>query len=67
MTPAREAVVEAQWRIVRTRDNVELAIGRSEHRQTISEDGYLTITTALNEALHGLSRDIADAAAKQIN
>ncbi len=67
VTAAGEAVVEAHWRIVRTDDGVELIIGRSEHRQIYSGDGYLVVTAALNEALHGLSRDIADAAAKLVN
>ena len=48
--------------------DAELTPAMADIRQLVRDvDGYLAITTALNEALHGLSRDIADAAAKQID
>jgi uncharacterized lipoprotein YmbA len=67
VTPGGEAVVEAQWRIVRTSDGADLVVQRSEHRQPVAGQGYPTITAALNEALHGLSRDIAAATKEQID
>lgn len=67
VTPAGEAVVEAQWRIVRTSDRAEVVVERSEHRQPVAGQDYPAITTALNEALHGVSRDIAAATKQQID
>ncbi len=66
VTASAEAVIEAQWRIVRMDAGTELALRRSEHRLAVSGEGYDAITGALNETLHALSRDIANAAAVQI-
>lgn len=60
------AVLEAQWRIVRARDGRELVLERSLQRAAVTGEGYGAITAALNETLHGLSRDISAAMTKQI-
>lgn len=65
VTASAEAVIEAQWKIVRAGDARELVLRRSEHRRAVAGEGYGAITSALNETLHALSRDIADAAAAQ--
>lgn len=64
---AGTAVLEAQWRILRTGDDLEILFRRSEHRQAVAGEGYPAITVALNETLHGLSRDIARGANEQID
>jgi uncharacterized lipoprotein YmbA len=60
-----EAVLDAQWRLERSRDRRELVLRQSQHRQPITGEGYPAITAALNETLHNLSRDIAAAVAEQ--
>ncbi len=64
---AGTAVLEAQWRILRTGDDLEILFRRSEHRQAVAGEGYPAITVALNETLHALSRDIARGAAEEID
>lgn len=55
-----EAALEAQWQLVPDGSREPL-LRRSEHREPISGQGYDGIAAAMNETLHGLSRDIADA------
>lgn len=64
---AGTAILEAQWRILRTGDDLEVVFRRSEHRQAVAGEGYPAITAALNETLHGLSRDIARGTAENID
>lgn len=61
-----DAVLEAQWRLVRARDGRELVLKRSLHRAPVAGVGYGAITAALNETLHGVSRDIAAVVTEQI-
>lgn len=61
-----DAILEAQWRIVRERDSRELVLERSVQRAPVVGEGYGAITAALNETLRGLSRDISAAVAGQI-
>lgn len=65
VTAAKDAVIEAQWRLVRAEDDAELLLRRASHRQEVSGEGYEAVTLALNEALHALSRDLAAAIATQ--
>lgn len=62
-----EAVIEAQWKIVRTEDDRELVLRRFEHRTTVVGEGYDAIAAAQNETLHALSRDVAAAVAQQVD
>lgn len=62
-----EAVIEAQWKIVRTDDDHELVLRRFENRTSVTGEGYDAIAAAQNESLHALSRDIAGAVAQQVD
>lgn len=59
-----EAALEAQWQLVPADGSREPLLRRSEHREPVSGQGYDGIAAAMNETLHGLSRDIADAVVK---
>lgn len=64
---ADNAVLAAQWRIVRERDGRELVLRQSDYVEPVAGEDYAAITAALNRTLHALSHDIAIATAELLD
>jgi uncharacterized lipoprotein YmbA len=56
--PGKEALLDAVWTVLRTKDNVS-ETGRSTVRETVQGTGYDALAAAHSRAVDHMSRDIA--------
>ncbi len=57
--PGHEVTLDARWRLL-GRDGAELAFRRTTHTEPVAGSGMSSLVAAMNRAIGGLGRDIAD-------